>query len=122
MTSVSDVLGLVLATSPQAARAGAEMVLVDIEEYEPLTNIEYLHQQEDDYLLARTYITRGDTTQAFHESSFIFSGTWSAPMKEIAFWPLPAVLARLNDNDELFIYTHNPALGASRTLTRSPVR
>ncbi len=116
MTSISDVLGLVLATSPQAARAGAEMVIVDIEEYEPLTNIEYLHQQEDEYLLARTHITRGDTTQAFHKSAFIFSGTWRTPMKEIAFLPLPAVMARLDEKEKLFIYTHNPALEQVETL------
>ena len=107
INSVSDVLALVLADSAEIARQAAESIIVEVEEYEPLTNIEYLQQQGETYLLARTHLTKGDTTKAFHNSTFVLSTTWHTPMRELTFIPLPATLAYPTKDKKLHIYTHS---------------
>ncbi len=131
---VGDVIASVVAESDDIARTALELIKIDYEVFEPLTemtkaldeNAPLIHKSGN--LLAETVIDRGDVELAKRKSKYISSGVYETQMIEHAFMETEAAVARpYKDGVEIFsqgqgVYEDRKEIAKILNLTEEKVR
>lgn len=97
---VGDVIASVVAESEDIARAALDLIKIDYEELEPLTEMTKALDEDapqihkNGNLLSETVVDRGDTELAKSKSKYISSGVYETQMIEHAFMETEAAVAR----------------------------
>ncbi|MCF6269987.1 MAG: selenium-dependent xanthine dehydrogenase [Melioribacteraceae bacterium] len=106
---VGDVIASVIAESDDVARAALDLIKVDYEVLEPLTEMtkaldaDAPHIHKGGNLLSETVVDRGDIELAKSKSKFISTGIYETQMVEHAFLETEAAVARpYKDGVEIF--------------------
>ena len=98
---MGDVVAVVVAETPEAARAGAKAVTVDYEELPAVFTPEealqpgapVLHEQYPDNVCARHHVNKGDIEAGFREAEVVVERTYRTPFIEHAYVEPEAVVA-----------------------------
>ncbi len=115
---VGDPVALVVATTPQAARAGAESILVEYEELPYVVDPQeamgsdapILHDEWPRNECGEFRLHRGDVDEAMAEAAHVFEATYTTPMANtVTFEPLVAVASWEEDNLQIWTATQWPS-------------
>lgn len=115
---VGDPVALVVAITPQAARAGAQSVLVDYDELPYVVDPEealepgapIIHDEWPDNECGEFRLHRGDVDQAMSQAAHVFEATYTTPMANtVTFEPHIAIASWENDHLRVWTATQWPS-------------
>lgn len=110
---IGDKVALVVATTPEAASAGAQLVHVDYEELPAVTNAldalaadaPLVHPQRGSNLLWHVPIRKGDTQQGFALADVTLEETFTTSWQEHAYLQPDAGIAYIDEQERVVIET-----------------
>ncbi len=133
---IGDVLAVVVAVDEQTARAATQLIRVDYEVLEPVTDVfdavsdRIKVHAEHSNVLENCIVRRGgDVDAALEASAYTASGKFQTQRIEHAFLEMEAAIALTSENNELILYTQGqgiyvdrnqiaPMLGIEKTCIR----
>ncbi|TKB23875.1 selenium-dependent xanthine dehydrogenase [Desulfopila sp. IMCC35006] len=117
---IADVFACVVAETEQIARLAVELIQVDYEVLEPLTEITRAKDSpilihEHGNLLKETVIRRGEAVEdVFARSAHVVEGEYETPFVEHAFLEPEAALAKPDGQGGLIVYSQSQAIFKDR--------
>lgn len=128
-----DAVALVAAETLQAAEEALELIEVDYEVLDPVTDAEEAMKEEAPQLHptgnihSHVTIQNGDLEKGFEEADYIFENTFYSPRQMHAFIETEGGWGRMNEDGSLVIecpaqYGHRDKLQISRALALNPER
>ncbi len=117
---IGDVIAGVVAENEEIARKALDEIVVDYEEFEPLTDVESAAQSDvkvhgADNLLKQTVINRGEPIdKVFETSVHVVEGTFETPFVEHAFLETEASIALPMKEDSLQVLSQSQGIFKDR--------
>jgi len=117
---IGDVFACVVAETEQIARLAVELIQIDYEVLEPLTEITRAKDSpilihEHGNLLKETVIRRGEAVEdVFARSAYVVEGEFETPFVEHAFLEPEAALAKPDGQGGLIVYSQSQAIFKDR--------